>query len=55
MTEQYNSTELLACVAARLLENKKSALVGTGLPISARSKSITTSRGSAARSTLVAA
>jgi len=36
MSEQakgYTSTELLACVASRLLENKKSVLVGTGLPM----------------------
>ncbi len=33
MPEQYSSTELLACVAARLLEDKKSILVGTGLPM----------------------
>lgn len=29
----YNSTELLACVASRVLENGKSVFVGTGLPI----------------------
>jgi len=29
----YTSTELLACVAAGLLEDKKSVLVGTGLPM----------------------
>jgi glutaconate CoA-transferase, subunit B len=36
MTEQattYTPTELMACVAARLLEDKKSVLVGTGLPV----------------------
>ena len=36
MAEQatsYTSTELLACAAARLLEDKKSVLVGTGLPM----------------------
>jgi len=36
MAEQptsYNSTELLACVAARLLEDRKSIFVGTGLPM----------------------
>jgi acyl CoA:acetate/3-ketoacid CoA transferase beta subunit len=36
MAEQataYNPTELLACVAARLLEDKKSVFVGTGLPM----------------------
>jgi glutaconate CoA-transferase, subunit B len=29
----YSSTELLACVAAHLLEDGKSAFVGTGLPL----------------------
>ncbi|HLE30927.1 MAG TPA: CoA-transferase [Anaerolineales bacterium] len=29
----YTSTELLACVAARMLEDKRSILVGTGLPM----------------------
>jgi acyl CoA:acetate/3-ketoacid CoA transferase beta subunit len=29
----YTSTELLACVAAKLLEGKKSVFVGTGLPM----------------------
>lgn len=29
----FTSTELLACVASRLLEDKKSVLVGTGLPV----------------------
>lgn len=35
MAEQptYSSTELLACVASRLLEDKKSVFVGTGLPM----------------------
>jgi acyl CoA:acetate/3-ketoacid CoA transferase beta subunit len=33
VSEQYSSTELLACVASRLLEDKKSILVGTGLPM----------------------
>lgn len=34
MTETpYSSTELLACVAARLLEDRKSVFVGTGLPM----------------------
>jgi len=32
-TRSYTSTELLACIAARLLEDKKSILVGTGLPM----------------------
>ncbi|MCB2172731.1 3-oxoacid CoA-transferase [archaeon] len=30
---EYNLTELMACVASRELENKKSIFVGTGLPI----------------------
>ncbi len=30
---RYTPTELLACVAARLLEDKKSVFVGTGLPM----------------------
>lgn len=29
----YSATELLACIAARLLEDKKSVFVGTGLPM----------------------
>jgi len=29
----YSSTEMLACVAARLLEDRKSVFVGTGLPM----------------------
>jgi acyl CoA:acetate/3-ketoacid CoA transferase beta subunit len=35
MTDQptYSSTELLACVASRLLEDRKSVFVGTGLPM----------------------
>ncbi len=33
MTTTYTSTELLACVAARLLEPGKSVFVGTGLPM----------------------
>ena len=36
MAEQitsYTSSELLACAAARLLEDKRSVLVGTGLPM----------------------
>ena len=32
-TPEYNQTELLACVASRLLEDKKSVFVGTGLPM----------------------
>lgn len=31
--QRYNLTELLACVAAGLLENGRSAFVGTGFPI----------------------
>jgi 3-oxoacid CoA-transferase subunit A/glutaconate CoA-transferase subunit A len=31
--EPYSSTELLACVAAHMLEDKKSVFVGTGLPM----------------------
>lgn len=30
---EYNATELMACVASRVLENGKSIFVGTGLPI----------------------
>lgn len=33
MRETYTPTELLACVAARMLEDKKSVFVGTGLPM----------------------
>jgi 3-oxoacid CoA-transferase subunit A/glutaconate CoA-transferase subunit A len=33
LKEPYSSTELLACVAAHILEDKKSVFVGTGLPI----------------------
>lgn len=33
MKSGYTTTELMTYVAARLLENKKSVLVGTGLPI----------------------
>ncbi|MBN1280357.1 MAG: 3-oxoacid CoA-transferase [Candidatus Thermoplasmatota archaeon] len=31
--ESYSSTELLACVAARMLQDGKSVFVGTGLPM----------------------
>lgn len=31
--QDYNATELLACVAARLLEDNRSVFVGTGLPM----------------------
>jgi len=31
--EAYNSTELMACIAARLLPDNRSIFVGTGLPI----------------------
>ena len=30
---EYNLTELMACVSSRLLEDGKSVLVGTGLPL----------------------
>ena len=33
MDISYSATELLACVAARLLEDRKSVFVGTGLPM----------------------
>ena len=33
MTMEYNPTELMACVASRVLEDNRSVLVGTGLPI----------------------
>lgn len=33
MREEYTPTELLACVAAKMLEDKKSVFVGTGLPM----------------------
>ncbi len=33
MKAEYNPTELLACVAARMLEDRKSVFVGTGLPM----------------------
>jgi acyl CoA:acetate/3-ketoacid CoA transferase beta subunit len=33
MNQDYNPTELLACVAAGLLEDGKSVFVGTGLPM----------------------
>jgi len=29
----YTATEMMACVAARMLEDRKSVLVGTGLPV----------------------
>ena len=32
-TEKYSSTELLACVASKVLEDNKSVFVGTGLPM----------------------
>ena len=32
-TTKYSSTELLACVASNILEDKKSVFVGTGLPM----------------------
>jgi glutaconate CoA-transferase subunit B len=30
---EYNTTELMACVASRVLENNKTVFVGTGLPL----------------------
>jgi glutaconate CoA-transferase, subunit B len=30
---KYTEPELLACTASRILENKKSVFVGTGLPM----------------------
>ena len=30
---EYNATELMACVASRVLEDKRSVFVGTGLPL----------------------
>lgn len=30
---EYNTTELMACVASRMLENSKTVFVGTGLPL----------------------
>ena len=33
ISHPYTATELLACIAARLLEDKKSVFVGTGLPM----------------------
>jgi len=33
MTMEYNPTELMACVASRVLEEGRSVFVGTGLPI----------------------
>jgi acyl CoA:acetate/3-ketoacid CoA transferase beta subunit len=30
---EYNATELMACVASRVLEDRKSVFVGTGLPL----------------------
>lgn len=33
MTTDYSAIELMACVASRLLEDGKSAFVGTGLPV----------------------
>ena len=33
MKMEYNPTELMACVASRVLEDGRSVLVGTGLPI----------------------
>ena len=33
MTMEYNTTELMACASGRMLEDGKSVIVGTGLPI----------------------
>lgn len=33
MKREYSNTELLICIAARMLENGKSVFVGTGLPM----------------------
>jgi len=33
MRLKYNATELMACVASRILEDRKSVFVGTGLPL----------------------
>src|SRR5574338_1220023 len=33
--ERYNLTELMVCAAAHLLEDNKTALIGTGLPLAA--------------------
>ena len=33
LAKNYTPTELLACVAAKMLEDKKSVFVGTGLPM----------------------
>jgi len=33
MRVEYNATELMACVASRVLKDKKSVFVGTGLPL----------------------
>ncbi|MEO0101182.1 MAG: 3-oxoacid CoA-transferase, partial [candidate division WOR-3 bacterium] len=30
---QYSETELLICVAARLMEDRKTAFIGTGIPM----------------------
>ena len=38
---EYNTTELIACVASRVLEDEKSVLVGTGLPIIAATLGLT--------------
>lgn len=35
MSRDYTMTELMACVASRILEDRKMVLVGTGLPICA--------------------
>lgn len=35
MTERYNLMELMVCVAARQLEDGKTAVIGTGMPLAA--------------------
>ncbi|HRE28325.1 MAG TPA: CoA-transferase subunit beta, partial [Anaerolineales bacterium] len=35
MTERYSLMELMVCVAARQLEDGKTAVIGTGMPLAA--------------------
>ena len=37
MSTEYNPRELLICVAARLMEDKTTAFIGTGIPMLAAS------------------
>jgi len=37
MAEEYNPTELLICIAARLMEDNTTAFIGTGIPMLAAS------------------